>query len=87
MKRARLFSTKTCQHRFKPCSSHFFLESDREESNHKFSHNTENPSDCGIKHLSHYREEYDLRMLVGKVHIKPLGITRTFRTRHWSEVF
>jgi len=50
----------------------FYSKFYSEQNNHKFPYKTENPSDCGIKYLSHYREEDDLRMLVGKVQIKYL---------------
>jgi len=56
-----------------------FLQNDRELSNHHLSYKTENISDCGMKYLSHYREEDDLRMLVGKVQIKTQGVRRTFK--------
>jgi len=78
-KSAEISSTKANQRRFKPCSSQVCLQSGPEESNNNYSYKTENLSDCGIKYLSHYREDDDSRLLVGKDQIKPSGVTRAVK--------
>jgi len=77
-KSAGFSNTKANQRRFKPCSSQVFKKG-HEETNHNFSFKTENPSDFEIKYLSYYREEHNLRKLVGKVKIQSQGVTRTVK--------